>query len=131
AWMLFLICGLIIAASVAMRMIGVPQMIGNALHLRPDTPYEIELTMKLSEIMIAYCVLINAAAGLMSILNSLGHFTMPAFGPVLLNVVMILGCTIYLNFLGTDKESQIHVISWAVLIGGFLQLIVLIPPSIW
>ncbi|MCW8130891.1 MAG: murein biosynthesis integral membrane protein MurJ [Planctomycetota bacterium] len=89
-----------------------------------------ELTLNLANWMIFYCVLINIAAVMMSILNSLGHFLAGAFSPVLLNLCMILSCTIALDWMGTDAESRIYVQAVAVLAGGALQLAMMIPPAL-
>lgn len=87
------------------------------------------LTLKLANWMIFYCVLINIAAVMMSILNSLGHFLAGAFSPVMLNLCMILSCTIALDWLGADQESRIYVQAIAVLAGGVLQLLLMLPPA--
>lgn len=100
-----------------------------ALQLLGGLQAERVLTLKLANWMIFYCVLINIAAVLMSILNSLGHFFAGAFSPVLLNVCMILGCTVALDWLGSDLESRIFVQALAVLAGGMLQLLLLLPPA--
>ena len=86
------------------------------------------LTLQLANSMIFYCVLINLAAVLMGILNAMDHFWTPAFAPVLLNVCMILGCTVFLNVAGSAPEDRIRVQAWSVMAGGVLQVLVLIAP---
>jgi putative peptidoglycan lipid II flippase len=88
------------------------------------------LTLELANWMIFYCVLMNVAAVLMGILNALDHFGMPAFAPVLLNVCMILACTVFLDVLGETPEARIRVQAWSVLAGGVLQLAVLVVPAL-
>ena len=87
------------------------------------------LAFKLFEALLPYCVVINVAAVLMAILNSLGHFWMPAFAPVLLNVLVVAACYFGLSLFGTPPEAQIWAVVIAVLIGGFVQLFVQIPPA--
>jgi len=91
---------------------------------------KVQLTLQLAEVMLGYCVLINVAAGLMGILNSLGHFAAPAAAPVLLNVCMIAACLYGLDLLGTEPPAQIAVVAWAVMLGGVLQLLILVPPAL-
>jgi putative peptidoglycan lipid II flippase len=91
---------------------------------------KVQLTLQLAEVMLGYCVLINIAAGLMGILNSLGHFAAPAAAPVLLNVCMIGACLYGLDWLGTDVSSQIKVVAYAVMAGGVLQLFIVALPAL-
>ena len=88
------------------------------------------LKFKLFEALLPYCVFINVAAVLMAILNSLDHFWMPAFAPVLLNVLVVAACYFGLPLFGTTLESQIWAVAIAVLIGGVVQLFVQLPPAI-
>jgi putative peptidoglycan lipid II flippase len=99
--------------------------LAGALHLSPT----IVLELKLFEALLPYCVLINVAAVLMAILNSMGHFWMPAFAPVLLNVLMILACYFGLGWGGTEPEQQIWIVAGAVLLGGVMQIFVQLPPA--
>lgn len=87
------------------------------------------LKFKLFEALLPYCVVINVAAVLMAILNSLGHFWMPAFAPVLLNVLVVASCYFGLPLFGKIPEAQIWAVAIAVLIGGILQFCVQIPPA--
>ena len=114
---LTLACVLLIGVSVAIRsFVGLDE--------------KVQLTLQLAEVMLGYCVLINIAAGLMGILNSLGHFAAPAAAPVLLNVSMIAACLYGLNWLGAEPPAQITVVAWAVMLGGVLQLLILVPPAL-
>jgi putative peptidoglycan lipid II flippase len=114
---LTLACALLIAVSIGVRSVfGLDE--------------KVQLTLQLAEIMLGYCVLINVAAGLMGILNSLGHFAAPAAAPVLLNVCMIAACLYGLDWLGTEPPAQITVVAWAVMLGGVLQLLILIAPAL-
>lgn len=113
---LLLVCLILIAASLAARSLT-------------DLPQQLDLTLRLSEIMLCYCVLINVAAVLMGVLNSLRHFAAPAFAPVLLNVSMIAACLWGLGLLGDTSDSQITVVALAVMAGGILQLLIMLPPA--
>jgi putative peptidoglycan lipid II flippase len=69
--------------------------------------------------MFPYILLIGLTAYTMGILNSLKHFSMPAFGPCLLNISIIICAMIW-------GESVLGLAS-GVLIGGVFQLGVQIP----
>lgn len=116
---LFAASAALAAASWAVRTYGADRLTDNAV-----------LTLKLSEIMIAYCVLANVGAVLMGVLNSLRHFAAPAFAPVLLNVTMIAACLAGRWFFEWPKEEWIAWVAWAVLFGGAAQLAILILPAL-
>jgi putative peptidoglycan lipid II flippase len=88
------------------------------------------LTIKLFIALLPYMVFINLSAVLMGVLNSLGHFTAPAFAPVLLNVLMILACKYGLPYFGEQAHSQIWAVAAAVLLGGVAQVLIQIPPAL-
>ena len=98
-------------------------------HVTPNAPRYI-LDLKLFEAMLPYMVFINVAAVLMGILNAMGHFWMPAFAPVLLNVFMIAACKWALPYFGEQAHEQIWAVAIAVLIGGAAQVLIQIPPAI-
>lgn len=87
------------------------------------------LLIQLFQWMLPYLIFINVACVVMGILNSMGHFLMPAFAPVLLNVAMIAACLYALPFFGHTPDEQIWAVAYAVLIGGVAQLIVQFPPA--
>ncbi|MCX7927186.1 MAG: murein biosynthesis integral membrane protein MurJ [Candidatus Omnitrophica bacterium] len=79
----------------------------------------LDLTVRLNRIMFAYLILIGMAAYATALLNSLGHFSIPAFSPCLLNIALIIGAMI-------SKENPFG-LAIAVLAGGVLQLIIQLP----
>jgi len=84
-----------------------------------DDPEKFAITVKLTRWMFPYILLIGLAAYTMGVLNSLRHFSTPAFGPCLLNIAVIICAIIW-------GESVMGLAS-GVLIGGLLQLLVQIP----
>ncbi len=119
-WLTF---GMIACVAVSM---GLRFGLAKALNLSPDRILE----FKLFEALLPYCVFINLAAVLMAILNSLNHFWMPAFAPVLLNVLIVAACYFGLPLFGTLPQEQIWAVAAAVLIGGVLQMFVQFPPAL-
>ena len=98
------------------------------------------LTLDLLRWVFPYLMLICLAAVAMGILNSRGHFFLPALGAVIMNVVMItavlvVGPTIH----GAEKwwsgekadlEQTIFVLAIAVLLAGGLQFLYQLP-TLW
>lgn len=76
-------------------------------------------TVRLTRIMYPYLLLIALSAYSMGILNSLKHFSLPAFAPCLLNISIIAFAVIY----GKGTLG----LALGVLAGGVLQLAVQIP----
>lgn len=76
-------------------------------------------TVRLTRIMYPYLLLIALSAYSMGILNSLKHFSLPAFAPCLLNISIIVFAVIY-------GEGTLG-LALGVLAGGVLQLAVQIP----
>ena len=60
-------------------------------------------------------------------LHAAGHFGVPAFVPVLLNVSWIVGAWIVAPQISTDKATQAYILAVCILIGGALQLGVQLP----
>ncbi len=87
-------------------------------YLLPADP-ENALLARLLRIMLPYLVLVCVAAILGAALNGLRHYFTPAFAPVLLNVVWIGAL---LAFVG-----KVEAVAWAVLIGGVLELLFMLP----
>jgi len=82
-------------------------------------PYKFETTVRLNRIIFPYLLLIALAAYSMGILNSLKHFTIPAFAPCLLNISIIVFALLF--------GEGVKGLATGVLVGGVLQLLVQIP----
>lgn len=86
-------------------------------------PAKFALTGELLRITFPYLFFIALAAFYSSVLNSYGHFTAPAFTPVLLNVSMI-ATTILL----ADKmQEPLFALAWGVFFAGIIQVLFLLP----
>ncbi|MDP2912716.1 MAG: murein biosynthesis integral membrane protein MurJ [Candidatus Omnitrophota bacterium] len=79
-----------------------------------------QITVILTRFLFPFLVLVGLWAYAMGVLNTLGYFAAPAFGPCLLNLSMIL-CAIWFG------ENVFGLVA-GVLAGGFLQLIIQLPP---
>ncbi len=83
-----------------------------------DSTYQI--TVNLTRIMFPYIGFMSMVAFSSAILNSYNKFAIPAFTPVLLNISFIAFAMIF--------SGNIYALGVAVFIGGFLQLVIQIPP---
>lgn len=81
------------------------------------------LTVNLTRIMFPYIFFIGLVALSMGILNTLGHFAVPAFAPVLLNL-SIIGS---IFFISPSMKTPVVGVAIGVLIGGALQLTLQLP----
>lgn len=82
-------------------------------------PVKLAETIQLNRVIFPYILLIGLAAYSTAILNSLKHFSVPAFAPCLLNI-SIIACALLFGQGITGLAS-------GVLLGGVLQLLIQIP----
>ncbi len=87
-----------------------------------SVPGKFELTVSLSRIMFSFLILITLYAFFMAILNSLRKFALAAIAPIMFNVAMIAAALVSRDFAAPEK-----VLAWSVIVGGFLQMGILIP----
>lgn len=90
-----------------------------------SVPGKYELTVNLARVMFSFLILITMYAFFMAILNSLRKFAMAALAPTMFNVAMI-GAALLSRDLGAPEK----VLAWSVIVGGFLQMGILIPSII-
>lgn len=93
---------------------------GNLKIFRND-PGAYDLTVKLSKITFVYLLCMALVAHLSGVLTSLKRFAAPAFSPVLLNLIFLVGLLGVVRF--TDAKGE--VLAWCVAVAGFVQLITL------
>jgi putative peptidoglycan lipid II flippase len=86
-----------------------------------------DTTVHLTRIMFPYIMLIGIAALLMGMLNSLGHFAIPAAAPIVMNIFMI-GVPVLLHVAFPVIPSPADALAWGVVTGGIAQVLIQIPP---
>lgn len=82
-------------------------------------PHKLDVTIRLNRIIFPYILLISLAAYAMAILNSLKHFSAPAFAPCLLNISIIVFAMLF--------GENVKGLAAGVLAGGVFQLAVQVP----
>ncbi len=83
--------------------------------------YQLNLAIGLTRTIFPYILLIGLAAYAMGILNSLKHFSLPAFAPAFLNIAIISAILL------CRPNVSVSTLAFAVLVGGALQLAIQIP----
>ena len=88
-----------------------------------DIPGKEQLTGQLSAVMFPFLLLVSLAALVMSILNSLERFGIPALAPALFNIGVIAAAFIICPYM----ERPIFGMAFGVLLGGLGQLAIQLP----
>ena len=87
---------------------------------------KVKFTIYFTRIMMVFLILVCMYAFFMSIQNSFKRFAMPAFAPVLFNLTVVIAAFLPSTLFDVPGE----VLAWAVVVGGILQLSVVIP-GVW
>jgi len=93
----------------------------------PQGTEHFELSVHLGRIMFAYLLCMALAAHMSGVLNTLKVFSVPAFVPVLMNVIWLTGIGVFIPMFGFEKslEQCAEVAAWCVFVAGWAQLSVL------
>lgn len=83
-------------------------------------PDKFQVTVTLTRVLFPFLLLVGLWAYAMGILNTLGHFAAPAFGPAILNLFMII-CAAFFG-------ENVFGLASGVLLGGMAQLAIQLPP---
>lgn len=93
-------------------------------------PGKLELTISLTRIVFPFLTLVAVAAVLMGMLNSLGHFFVPALSPAMFNVAMIVMSLAFIPVAPSLGVPPITIVAIAALVGGLGQLAIQWPPLV-
>lgn len=93
-----------------------------------EVPGKIELTIYLTRIVFPFLTFVAVAAVLMGMLNSLGHFFIPALSPAMFNVAVIVMSLTLIPFADSIGVQPITIVAIATLVGGVGQLVIQWPP---
>ncbi len=91
-------------------------------------PGKLELTVHLTRILFPFLTLVALAAALMGMLNSLGHFFVPALSPAMFNVASIVIAVTCIPLAPAMGVEPITVVAFGALAGGIGQLAIQWPP---
>ncbi len=85
-----------------------------------------QLILKLLIIMFPYVFFICLVAFMGAVLNTLRHFFMPAFAPVVMNICWILGAVLA-PYTGKSLEKMIYAVAISTFLSGLVQVVIHLP----
>lgn len=100
--------------------------------IRPSLEYgsRPEMVLRLLIILFPYLIFLCLAAAFVCIHNSMGKFAIPAFGPILLNVVWIGTLAYIIPTMQESLSARITILAWAIVLAGLLQMLFQLVPFI-
>ena len=87
-----------------------------------DVPGKLELTIRMTRVMMPFLTLVAIAAACMGMLNSLHRFFVPALAPAMYNVAVILSALLLVPLMPRLGLEPIMAIAFGVLLGGVGQI---------
>lgn len=108
----------------AVMMIFAPEILSFMAPRFQDDPQVMALAVEMTRIMSFYLCFVSIAALFMGVLNSLKIFFVPALGPALFNIVVIL-----MTYFGVQyfRDTPLLSLAYGVLVGGLVQALFQIP----
>jgi len=91
-------------------------------------PGQVELTVHLTRVMLPFLTMVAVAAALMGMLNSLGHFFVPALSPAMFNVAVVAVSVVFIPLAPGLGVAPITMVAIGTLVGGIGQLLIQWPP---
>jgi putative peptidoglycan lipid II flippase len=82
------------------------------------TEAQIQVCVPMLRVLMPFIFFISSSALLAGPLQAVNHFFVPAFGPILLNIVFIIGLLVCLFY-----KLPVIIFCWFVIAGGFLLLV--------
>jgi len=107
----------------AVGSLAAPQLVPLIAPGFASDPEKLALTIRLTRILFPFITLVGLWAYFMGLLNALHHFAIPALGPAILNIVMIVACV----WVVPHTTPGILALAGGVLIGGVIQVLIQIP----
>ena len=92
-----------------------------------SVPGKLELTVRLTRVMLPFLTMVAVAAVAMGMLNSLHHYFLPALSPAMFNVATIVCALALVPVMPALGEPRIMAIAIAALLGGVGQIAIQWP----
>jgi putative peptidoglycan lipid II flippase len=115
--------GGVLLVVTALGMLFAPQVTALFTPGAIDQPHKFELTTELLRLTFPFLLFVSLTALAGAALNSFHRFALPALTPVILNLCLIAGAL----WLAPRLHTPIMALGWAMLVGGVLQLLFLLP----
>jgi putative peptidoglycan lipid II flippase len=107
---------------VAFGMIFAPQIVGSYAADFASVPGKLELTVRLTRVVLPFLIMVAVAAAMMGMLNSLHHYFLPALSPATFNVVTIVGAFVLVPLMRRLGQPPIMAIAVSAVVGGLAQV---------
>ena len=118
--MMIVLCGLGLIGALA-----APQLVPVIAPGFASDPEKLHLTIRLTRILFPFIILVGLWAYFMGLLNTLYHFALPALGPAILNIAMIIACVWFVP----RTTPGILALAIGVMIGGVIQVLIQLPTA--
>lgn len=115
---LLIVTGLLVAIGIAFTHPIVALYAGDYARV----PGKLELTVRLTRVMLPFLSMVAVAAAMMGMLNSLHHYFLPALAPATFNVATILGAFTLVPLMPWIGWPSIMAIAIAAIAGGVGQI---------
>ena len=92
-----------------------------------SVPGKLELTVRLTRVMLPFLTMVAVAAAVMGMLNSLHHYFVPALSPAMFNIATIVGAFVLIPIMPPLGLPPIMAIAFAALAGGLGQIAIQWP----
>ncbi len=115
--------GLVLVVVSILGMLAAPWIVQISAPGFTEDASKFTLTVELLRITFPYILFISLVSLAGGVLNTFGNFTTPALTPIWLNVAFIAAAL----FVAPYFDNSIHVLAWAVFVGGVLQLLFQLP----
>jgi putative peptidoglycan lipid II flippase len=115
---LALVTGLLVVAGIVFA----PLLVNLFASDYAAVPGKLPLTIYLTRLMMPFLVLVAIAAVMMGMLNSLGHFFIPALSPAMFNVATIAIALVCIPLAPSLGVEPIVLVALSTLVGGLGQL---------
>ncbi len=92
-----------------------------------SVPGKLDLTVRLTRVMLPFLTMVALAAAVMGMLNSLHHYFVPALSPAMFNIATIAGAFALVPVMPSLGFPPIMAIALAALAGGFGQIAIQWP----
>jgi putative peptidoglycan lipid II flippase len=110
-------------ALVAIGLALAPSIVGVYARDFASVPGKLELTVRLTRVMLPFLLMVAAAAAMMGMLNSLHHYFVPALAPAAFNVATIVGAFALVPLMPVLGWPPIMAIAISALVGGAGQIV--------
>ena len=114
---------IVTGAFVVLGMVFAPQIVATYAAEFAAVPGKLELTVRLTRVVLPFLVLVAVAAALMGMLNSLHHYFIPALSPATFNIATIVGAFALAPVMPRFGWPPIMAIAISAVVGGLLQVL--------